>query len=394
MSVLHYGTDTAAAELDPEIVDILEHAGLLHRVEDRVHGAWQITSHEGLLVAARRSQRSEAGVYLGHDGMRFASAILRRRPRGRVLDVGCGSGISSVAAAVTADHVTATDVIPDAVEACRVTTALNGYSAVVEPALVHDTEWGDLDDADCVLANLPGLPIPDHINYPAGGNGGPTGRDLARRLWTTFASSLGRGERPRELLIRFESTGTRHGSDTHTELLEMFGGDCDVVVEQDSVLPAAVRDRLTAQNAAPFNPHIDPDQLYRRLELHRARLGYTHFYSGSARVCWPGTGVSRRLGGGPPVPPTGTGPTEPHRLAVEALARLPDEYWELAGHTVTESILRNVDRVYEELRSGAPVESIAARLFRTSAQKGSLRHLAAELAVCEIQKLLDVESAV
>jgi len=47
-------------------------------------------------------------------------------PKGAdVLDMGCGSGIGSVAAALWADHVTAADINPEAVRCARINAALN-----------------------------------------------------------------------------------------------------------------------------------------------------------------------------------------------------------------------------------------------------------------------------
>jgi len=74
-------------------------------------------------------------------------------PATRVLDVGCGSGVLAVAAALLgADRVVAVDVDPAAVEATRQNALLNGVAHRVE---VSTTPLGELTDRfDLVLANI------------------------------------------------------------------------------------------------------------------------------------------------------------------------------------------------------------------------------------------------
>jgi ribosomal protein L11 methyltransferase len=78
--------------------------------------------------------------------------LLAARPRGSVLDVGCGSGILAIAA-VRLGHapVLAVDFDPDAVDAARANAAANGVA--IEVALA-DAGREPLPAADLVLANI------------------------------------------------------------------------------------------------------------------------------------------------------------------------------------------------------------------------------------------------
>jgi ribosomal protein L11 methyltransferase len=83
-----------------------------------------------------------------------AGYLARRRPTaGSVLDVGCGSGTLSIAAALLgADRVRAIDVDPEAVVATRANAEANGVAAVVE---VDDDDLAAVDGRfEVVVANI------------------------------------------------------------------------------------------------------------------------------------------------------------------------------------------------------------------------------------------------
>jgi ribosomal protein L11 methyltransferase len=88
----------------------------------------------------------------GHPTTQLCLALLEEEERGSVLDVGCGSGVLSIAAAKLGfGPVLAIDFDPQAIEATERNAAANGVSIDVRQA---DLREGVLPDADLVLANI------------------------------------------------------------------------------------------------------------------------------------------------------------------------------------------------------------------------------------------------
>jgi ribosomal protein L11 methyltransferase len=87
-----------------------------------------------------------------HATTRLCIELLARSERGSLLDVGCGSGVLSIAAArLGFDPIRAVDNDPVAVETTIANAAFNG--AIVD-ATVLDGELGQLPQADVAVANV------------------------------------------------------------------------------------------------------------------------------------------------------------------------------------------------------------------------------------------------
>ena len=88
----------------------------------------------------------------GHPTTQLCLQLLEREPRGSVLDVGCGSGVLSIAAAKLGfAPVRAFDFDPQAVEATARNAADNGVSIEVGQADLREDE---LPEAELALANI------------------------------------------------------------------------------------------------------------------------------------------------------------------------------------------------------------------------------------------------
>jgi len=92
-----------------------------------------------------------------HPTTRLCVELLASRPRGSVLDIGCGSGVLSIAA-VRLGHgpVTALDHDPVAIDVTRENAAANGIEL---EAVVLDASTDDLPPADLVVANIAPEPV-------------------------------------------------------------------------------------------------------------------------------------------------------------------------------------------------------------------------------------------
>ena len=149
---------------------------------------WVKHSLEGLapVVAGRfflhgshdRERRRHGGVSLeidagtafgtGHHGttagcLLALDAILKRRRPQRILDLGCGTGVLAIAAALAAKRKTlATDIDPEAVRVTKLNAALNGVTpllnAVTAPGL-KDTRIAHGAPYDLIFANILARPL-------------------------------------------------------------------------------------------------------------------------------------------------------------------------------------------------------------------------------------------
>src|SRR4051812_30993995 len=102
-----------------------------------------------------------------HPTTRLCIGLLATTERGSLLDVGCGSGVLSIAAArLGFDPIRAVDNDPVAVETTIANAAVNG---VVLEATVLDGELDDLPAADLVVANVLLGPVERILARLAGG---------------------------------------------------------------------------------------------------------------------------------------------------------------------------------------------------------------------------------
>ncbi|HEY4346563.1 MAG TPA: 50S ribosomal protein L11 methyltransferase [Gaiellaceae bacterium] len=87
-----------------------------------------------------------------HASTRLCLELLLRESRGSVLDVGCGSGVLSIAASLLGHSpVIAVDVDPVAVEVAKENARANGVDLETR---VVDARNGELPEADLALANI------------------------------------------------------------------------------------------------------------------------------------------------------------------------------------------------------------------------------------------------
>ena len=105
------------------------HAGFLERRGERLACPIRITPFEGLLLAHDPEPISDpaADIVTGlNSAARTLASLTPRRPTGRALDIGTGSGVQALLAATHCDEVVATDVNERALAFTRLGAALSG----------------------------------------------------------------------------------------------------------------------------------------------------------------------------------------------------------------------------------------------------------------------------
>ncbi|MFI1968725.1 hypothetical protein BLA24_11835 [Streptomyces cinnamoneus] len=344
-------------------------------------GRWEVTAFRGLLAARDRpAEGGEPGtgnVYVGEDSLRFVDTILRARPTGRALDVGCGSGITTCALALGCAEVTGADLQQDCLDATALTAALNGLDDRVH------TWHGDFfrdhtPDApfNCVVANLPYAPVPPALRYSAAGDGGPDGLDLNRRLLRRAAGLLD----PRDglLITRFQSLGDASGPLLLPDI-EAFAKEAghDVTVVADGRTVPEVRAALTALHARRHNPELTSAQVLDIVDDHMRRFEQPHYFAcgmisrsgGTGEVTF--TDLSAPLTLDDTLTAVGGAPDDAAPAAVRLYRGraldLPDGFWELGTADDVAVTEQRLPALLAALRGAGPAgatgRDLAAEVF-------------------------------
>lgn len=373
-----------------DLLDELTVIGLLsHKSNGYGPGPWQLTAAGGLYAVRDRPTNGPPRVFLSDDGLRLLDTVLSSRPAGRVLDVGCGAGLATAAAALTADHVHGIDLVPDCLDATRRSTHLSDLSHNVTVEHADLTTYQPDKPVDCIIANLPGVPVPPSLDYPPAGNGGPDGLALTTRLLETtphWLTTTARHEPQNPvLLMRLQGPGDPHGPYA-LELLHQLArtAHLDISVITDSRIDRRVRDGLTTSYAHRHNPHLDHNALAQTVQAHSHQLGMTHYYSSSVIAHPADNGQLHHLDLAPRDwlnQPLHTRPVAvdlvPEITAqyYTRLARLPVGFWELGTHHTITAPARRISELIELLNQHATGANAVTALFTNELAESPLEAL-------------------
>ena len=156
-------------------------------------GAYQLISAQDLplLIDSRINYPVALGaqsyrVYLGSDSLRLAFYVDTRgiSLADRVLDLGTGSGLIGLGLAGSSEHVTLTDVSPEALELAHINRLLTRMTGRVTIRAERCEETLDRGERYRVVTfNPPFLPLPDGLHAPVYAAGlGPDGLGYCRLL--------------------------------------------------------------------------------------------------------------------------------------------------------------------------------------------------------------------
>lgn len=200
-------------------IEDLERMGLVKTSGQRTHAVFRIGSLDGhLIISDWQSWRAEqtfvpginpSGVTLSH--------FIPKRPAGKALDLGTGSGLIAVLCAEWAECVVATDISPRALELARASAWLNGIAKLdLRLGSWFDPVQGEL--FDLVMCNPPYVISPERrFIYRDGTEAGNAG-DLCARLIGGLPAILA----PGGIGIVLVNWGRRFGEDDFSEPRRWF----------------------------------------------------------------------------------------------------------------------------------------------------------------------------
>ncbi len=265
--------------------------------------------------------------------------------------------------------------------ATAISTAFNGPPARCRAERGDFRDIGS-GDVDWVIANLPGVPVPDGLAYPAAGAAGADGLALIRALWEWFA-----GSRARRLVMRFQSLGTASEPMALDELERILPPDADISVVTDSTVPVLIRNAITAARAAQLNPGHTEAEVLDLLQRACLDRGWDHYHCSTLHVTRAGSGVRRHVLGGADHRPgaryrAGAETVSDVEIAAATglrLRELPDEFWSLDGSAATALVVDRLPEVRAELRDGRSPLAIAAAMAGDDAPQQAALCLALSL---------------
>ncbi len=154
------------------------------------------------------------GVYEPREDSQLLAELVGERAFGEVLDLGTGSGIQGITAALRGCRVTFSDISERAIEAAKRNAELNEVDGQF---IVSDMFAGIGGDFDTIIFNPPYLP--DEGGADAALDGGPDGRAVIDRFIGEYRRHLREGG----IALLLESSLDRYGQDIERQGAELVG---------------------------------------------------------------------------------------------------------------------------------------------------------------------------
>lgn len=246
-------------------------------------GKWQLTSYKGIYAARDLPQQNaDPSVYVGEDSLHFVDWVSSANPCTYALDLGAGSGISSVAISKLAKSVDAIEIDPVSCSAITITAALNGCESVNAVQADLTNGFQAMHKYDLIVGNTPGVPIPAGIAYSPAGNGGLDGLQISGAALSLSEELIATNG---QIYLKFESIGDDAGPFSEKivrDIVKRHGWSAQFI--QHSRIPIELRSAISTRWAAPLNSGKSESSLLSAFDMHAESMNATYFYTCSVII--------------------------------------------------------------------------------------------------------------
>jgi SAM-dependent methyltransferase len=275
--------------LSAQLTRRLEEVGVLESFDGALRSTVTVTPFDGryYLSDATRLQRHPEYVYVGRTTLALPEALLSGlgptpRPGGRLLDVGCGCGLPTLAVASLFDEVVGTDIVERALRYGRLNAAVNG---VLNADFRHSDLYSQVEGTfDVIIANPPCVWVEsgEGATYDAGG--GDYGSELPALVLEGALSRLNTGG----VIYATLSAPVIDGKHYAAEVLERACGRCEVtlfpMIEEYEYLRARQYRRHKVTKVIRYLAVVRPAQSF---SLRRGRTDALRLLGYRARLLAP-----------------------------------------------------------------------------------------------------------
>lgn len=265
-----HNTDISDAELK-----VLQEAHLVDIADGYIVRNFKLACFDNWLCVSDAPADANSVVYIGDDSFIFSEFVSTVEPGRTGLDMGFGSGISSVALAEKCETIIAFDVVPACIEAGQMTALLNDCKASVNFTISDIESFKPPRLFDVIIGNPPGVPVPPGFKYSSAGLGGPDGLKFVRLfIRRAFEWSSSRGQ----IKMRFQSIGDHRGPyilQFIRDLAEQLNFDVEITI--DSTIPIEVRTALSVMNVLKLSPELVMEEVFELFDCHIKSLGATTY---------------------------------------------------------------------------------------------------------------------
>lgn len=223
-------------------------------------------------------------TYLSTSSIECAARIIAAQPAGRVLELGCGTGLLSILANRCAAAVTATDIDTAALRVARLNFALNGSRV----RTVHSDLFDRLSDVqfDLIIFNPPWRIVPPSVNYPnrvARVGQGVDGLGILRKFLVDSRQYLAPGG---SVIFPIEFPGNHRGFRFMDELDQFVSATrCSLLVDRSAEIVVEQQAILSAETCAAWNRERSIRWLTQQFLAQYDELNYDLLFPAMCVVC-------------------------------------------------------------------------------------------------------------